>query len=66
MNLVSLLIAPAIVSLSIGNDSNAAIRIIISLAAIAIIVVAVVLSKRRSIGIAESDTAPAAPPAAHV
>jgi K(+)-stimulated pyrophosphate-energized sodium pump len=65
MNLVSLLIAPAIVSLSIGNDSNAGIRIVISLAAIAVIVVAVVVSKRRSIGIAESDTA-AAPPAAHV
>jgi K(+)-stimulated pyrophosphate-energized sodium pump len=62
MNLVSLLIAPAIVSLSIGTDANAAIRTIISLAAIAVIVVAVVVSKRRPIGIAESDTA-AAPPA---
>jgi K(+)-stimulated pyrophosphate-energized sodium pump len=65
MNLVSLLIAPAIVSLSIGNNANAGIRIVISLAAVAVIVVAVVVSKRRSIGIAESDTA-AAPPAAHV
>jgi len=60
MNLVSLLIAPAIVSLSIGNDSNTAVRILISFAAVAIIVVAVVISKRRSIAVAqEPDTATA-------
>jgi K(+)-stimulated pyrophosphate-energized sodium pump len=63
MNLVSLLIAPAIVSLSIGNDANTAVRIIISLAAVAIIVVAVVLSKRRSIAVAEEPDTATAPPA---
>ena len=63
MNLVSLLIAPAIVSLSIGSDSNTAIRIAISLAAVAVIVVAVVLSKRRSIAVAEDSDTAAAPPA---
>ena len=62
MNLVSLLIAPAIVSLSIGDDASSAIRTIIALAAVAIIVVAVVISKRRSIAVAdESDTATAPP-----
>src|SRR4051794_12637869 len=55
MNLVSLLIAPAIVSLSIGDDANSALRTVIALAAVAIIVVAVVLSKRRSIAVS-ADT----------
>jgi K(+)-stimulated pyrophosphate-energized sodium pump len=63
MNLVSLLIAPAIVSLSIGDDANTAVRIIIALAAVAIIVVAVVLSKRRSIAVAEEPDTATAPPA---
>ena len=66
MNLVSLLIAPAIVSLSIGKDANTGIRVVISLAAVAIIVVAVVFSKRRSIGIADESDTVAAPPAARV
>jgi K(+)-stimulated pyrophosphate-energized sodium pump len=65
MNLVSLLIAPAIVRLSIGDNSNTGLRIVIAFAAVAIIVVAVVLSKRRSIAVsADTDTAEA--PAAHV
>ena len=66
MNLVSLLIAPAIVSLSIGKDANSGIRIVISLAAVAVIVVAVVLSKRRSIAVAEETGTAATPPAARV
>src|SRR3954471_8551680 len=47
MNLVSLLIASAVVSLSVGKDENDALRIIIALVAVAVIVVAVVISKRR-------------------
>jgi K(+)-stimulated pyrophosphate-energized sodium pump len=58
MNLVSLLIASAVVSLSVGDDQNDVVRILISLAAVAIIVVAVVISKRREVTI--SDDAPAA------
>jgi K(+)-stimulated pyrophosphate-energized sodium pump len=53
MNLVSLLIAPAIVSLSVGDDSNAALRVVVALAAAAVIVGAVVFSKRKSIAVAE-------------
>jgi len=53
MNLVSLLIAPAIVSLSVGNDANTAVRILIALVAAAIIAGAVYWSKRRSIAVAE-------------
>jgi K(+)-stimulated pyrophosphate-energized sodium pump len=63
MNLVSLLIAPAIVSLSIGKDANTGIRMVISLAAVAVIIVAVVLSKRRSIAVAEEPDTATAPPA---
>ncbi|WP_300403097.1 sodium-translocating pyrophosphatase [Nocardioides sp.] len=47
MNLVSLLIASAVVSLSIGKDENDALRILIALGAVAIIAAAVVISKRR-------------------
>ena len=53
MNLVSLLIAPAIVSLSVGDDANTALRVVVALAAAAIIVGAVVFSKRKSIAVAE-------------
>ena len=47
MNLVSVLIAPAIVTFSVGTDANTAVRIIIALVAVAIIVAAIVVSKRR-------------------
>ncbi|WP_037318452.1 sodium-translocating pyrophosphatase [Amycolatopsis orientalis] len=47
MNLVSVLIAPAVVQFSIGADANVGIRIAISLVAVAIIVAAIVVSKRR-------------------
>ena len=53
MNLVSLLIAPAIVSLSIGDDASDVVRILIALGAAAVIVGAVYVSKRRSIAVAE-------------
>ncbi len=53
MNLVSLLIAPAVVSLSVGDDANTGLRILVALAAAAIIVGAVVFSKRKSIAVAE-------------
>jgi K(+)-stimulated pyrophosphate-energized sodium pump len=49
MNLVSLLIAPAIVQLSIGDGANPWFRWAISLAAVAIVVGAVVFSKRRAV-----------------
>ena len=51
MNLVSLLIAPAIVTLTIGDGANSAIRLGIALAALAIVVGAVVVSRSREIGI---------------
>ena len=53
MNLVALLIAPAVVSLTVGDDSSTFLRIVIALAAAAVIVGAVVFSKRKSIAVAE-------------
>jgi K(+)-stimulated pyrophosphate-energized sodium pump len=59
MNLVSLLIAPAVVTWSIGKDENTPLRVIIALAAAAIIAAAVVWSKRKPISM--GDDTPASP-----
>ncbi|GAA1174374.1 sodium-translocating pyrophosphatase [Ornithinimicrobium humiphilum] len=53
MNLVALLIAPAIVGLTYGDSANDMIRWAIALVAVAVIVAAVVVSKRRDIAIGE-------------
>ncbi len=53
MNLVALLIAPAIVSMSIGDGANDVLRWTIALVATAVIVGAVWFSKRRGLAIAE-------------
>jgi K(+)-stimulated pyrophosphate-energized sodium pump len=62
MNLVAVLIAPAVVTLSIGDSANPFLRYVIAGIAVVIIVVAVTVSKRR--GGAISDDMPAAGPAA--
>jgi K(+)-stimulated pyrophosphate-energized sodium pump len=59
MNLVSLLIAPAVVTWSIGKDQNTPLRVIIALVAAAIIAGAIVWIKRKPISM--GDDAPAAP-----
>ncbi|GAA4611785.1 sodium-translocating pyrophosphatase [Saccharopolyspora hordei] len=55
MNLVSVLIAPAVVAFTVGTGTNPAVRIGIAVVAVAVIVAAVVISKRRSTAIAESS-----------
>ncbi|MEV5543933.1 sodium-translocating pyrophosphatase [Saccharopolyspora shandongensis] len=55
MNLVSLLIAPAVVTFSVGDTASPAVRISIAVVAVVVIVAAVVISKRRSTSIAESS-----------
>ncbi len=55
MNLVSLLIAAAVVQLSVGDSANTPVRISIAVVALVIIVVAVYISKRRPVAI--EDTA---------
>ena len=57
MNLVSLLIASAVVSLSVGDSANTPVRLLIALVALAIIVVAVVISKRRTSDITDDTPA---------
>ncbi|MDV6011366.1 sodium-translocating pyrophosphatase [Haloechinothrix sp. LS1_15] len=54
MNLVSLLIAPAVVQFSVGPDASDPIRITIALIAVAIIVTAIVVAKRRAGSISDS------------
>ncbi|GAA0943908.1 sodium-translocating pyrophosphatase [Pseudonocardia zijingensis] len=54
MNLVSVLIAPAVVTFSVGDSASAPVRIIVALIAVAIIVAAVVVSKRRTTTIADT------------
>ena len=61
MNLVSVLIAPAVVSLTFGSSANAGIRIPIALVALAIIVVAVAVSRRRGVAVGDDTQPPAAP-----
>jgi K(+)-stimulated pyrophosphate-energized sodium pump len=56
MNLVALLIAPAVVGLQVGEDSNTTVRVLIALVALAIVVAAVVVSKRRSIVVGGAPT----------
>ena len=53
MNLVSVLIAPAVVYFSVGDAANPAVRIGIAVVAAAVIIGAVVISKRRSTAIAD-------------
>jgi K(+)-stimulated pyrophosphate-energized sodium pump len=65
MNLVSLLIVAAIVKLSVGENQNDTLRIVIAVVAALIIAGAVYNSKRRSTVIGDDET-PAAPPATPV
>ena len=62
MNLVSLLIASAIVSMSVGDDQNDALRIIIAVVAVLIIAGAVYVSKQREVTLGDDE--PPATPAA--
>ena len=55
MNLVSLLVAPAIVTYSYGDKASLGLRIGISVLALVIIVGAVYVSKRRGISVGDED-----------
>ena len=54
MNLVAVLVAPAIVKFSLGADASAAVRVMIALVAFAIIVAAIMVSKRRVVSMGET------------
>jgi K(+)-stimulated pyrophosphate-energized sodium pump len=57
MNLVSVLIAPSIVSMSVGADENDGLRYVVAIVAVAVIVAAVWFSKRRSVVIGDGEPA---------
>jgi len=61
MNLVSVLIAPAIIKYTLGTDKSHAVRAVIAIIAFLIIAAAVIVAKRRQISM--GDDAPAAAPA---
>ncbi len=58
MNLVSLLIAPAVVQMTVGDSANTALRYTIAIVATLVIVAAVVVSKRRPVAIETSSDTP--------
>ncbi|MEE1738059.1 sodium-translocating pyrophosphatase [Streptomyces sp. BE147] len=55
MNLVALLIAPAVVQFSYGQDASAGVRAVVAAFAILVIVGAVYVSKRRGIAVGDDD-----------
>ena len=60
MNLVAVLIAPAVVQFSTGDDKNNAVRAVIAILAFAIIATAVIVSKRRVVSMGAEPGGPAA------
>lgn len=57
MNLVALLIAPAVVKFSYGDDKSVGMRVLIAVLSIAVIVGAVYISKRRGIAVGDEGNA---------
>ncbi|WP_328770726.1 sodium-translocating pyrophosphatase [Streptomyces sp. NBC_00286] len=55
MNLVALLIAPAVVKFSYGEDKSVGMRVLIAVLSLAVIVGAVYVSKRRGIAVGDED-----------
>ncbi|GGN70172.1 K(+)-insensitive pyrophosphate-energized proton pump [Actinoplanes lobatus] len=60
MNLVSLLIAPAVVTWSYGADANTALRVGVAVVAVAIVATAVFWSKRKPVTMGDEPSAAAA------
>ncbi|RBM22538.1 sodium-translocating pyrophosphatase [Streptomyces sp. PT12] len=61
MNLVALLIAPAVITLSYGDDASAPLRALIAVVALVVIVGAVYVSKRRGIAVEDDPDQPVEP-----
>ncbi|MER6498362.1 sodium-translocating pyrophosphatase [Streptomyces sp. NPDC001455] len=55
MNLVALLIAPAVVQFSYGQDASPAVRAVVAALAVVVIVCAVYVSKRRGIAVGDAE-----------
>ncbi|MEV8229294.1 sodium-translocating pyrophosphatase [Streptomyces sp. NPDC079167] len=56
MNLVALLIAPAVVQFSYGDDASPGVRALVAVIAIVVVIGAVYVSKRRGIAVGDSDS----------
>ena len=56
MNLVAVLIAPAVVAMSPLSETPSALRFLIAGVAVAVIVVSVTISTRRPVAMADADT----------
>ena len=54
MNLVAVLVAPAVVQFSVGDDKNNGVRAVVAIVAFAIIAAAVIVSKRRQVSMGEA------------
>ncbi|ORT59218.1 sodium-translocating pyrophosphatase [Streptomyces sp. CB03238] len=59
MNLVALLIAPAVVQFSYGDDASAGVRAVVATLAIVVIIGAVYVSKRRTVAMGDEDNSTA-------
>ncbi|MFE4331344.1 sodium-translocating pyrophosphatase [Streptomyces sp. NPDC056831] len=55
MNLVALLIAPAVVQFSYGQDASAGVRAVVAVLAVVVIIGAVYVSKRRGIAVGDEE-----------
>ncbi|MEV6652710.1 sodium-translocating pyrophosphatase [Streptomyces sp. NPDC051219] len=64
MNLVALLIAPAVVQFSYGDDASAGVRAVVATLAILVIIAAVYISKRRGIAVGDESNAERVPKSA--
>jgi K(+)-stimulated pyrophosphate-energized sodium pump len=64
MNLVALLIAPAVVTYSMGDTENTGLRLALAGGAAVVVIAAVVFSKRKPITVAASEEAPVREPVA--
>jgi K(+)-stimulated pyrophosphate-energized sodium pump len=58
MNLVALLIGPAVIQFSYGDDANAGVRVVVALVASGVVVGAVYVSKRRGIAMGDTGAVP--------
>jgi K(+)-stimulated pyrophosphate-energized sodium pump len=59
MNLVAVLVAPAVIEFSTGHDKNNAVRAVIAIIAFLIIAAAVIVSKRRKVSMGDEPAAAA-------
>jgi len=57
MNLVALLIAPAVVGMSIGDRANGPLRWLVAIVALLIVVASVIVSKRRPVAVGDMEAA---------